>query len=447
MRYDPPSRVLVVGLGASGQAAVRLAAADGSRVVVTDLRSGEELGAVLEGLPGVEAAFLGGHPEACLEGVGLVVTSPGVEAGAPLLEAARHRGIPVLTELEFAWLHRPEAPLAAVTGSNGKSTVTALTAHLLREAGIPAVAGGNLGPPASELVLAGGWDAWVLEVSSFQAELLTALRPRVGVLLNLSQDHLERHPTMADYLAAKLRLFARQEPGDAAVLNGDDPLVAEAPVRARRLLFSLDRTADGWLDGKVLRLGPDRLAGADAIALGGRHNLANALAASLAAGELGAPLEAMGPALASFRGLPHRHVTVHEAGGVRWVDDSKATNVGATLAALAGYPAGTVHLILGGLAKGQDFAPLAPAVRRAARRVYLIGRDAELIGRALAGSAPLERCGTLERAVESAREAARPGDTVLLAPACASFDQFENYGARGEAFARLAAGEEVAPCR
>ncbi len=447
MRYDPPSRVLVVGLGASGRAAAHLAAADGSRVVVTDLRPEAELAAALEGLPPLDGLFAGGHPEACLEGVELVVASPGVEAGAPLLAAAGDRGIPVLTELEFAWLHRPEAPLAAVTGSNGKSTVTALTAHVLREAGFRAAAGGNLGPPASELVLRGGWECWVLEVSSFQAELLTALRPRVALLLNLSQDHLERHPTMEAYLEAKLRLFARQGPGDAAVLSGDDPRVAAAPVRARRLLFSLEHPADAWLDGDILRLGGAELLPASELPLAGRHNAANALAAALAARELGAPVEALAPALATFRGLPHRHVTVHEAGGVRWVDDSKATNVGATLAALSGYPEGTVHLILGGLAKGQDFAPLVPAVRRAARRVYLIGRDAATLAAALEGAAPLEHCGTLERAVERARAAARPGDTVLLAPACASFDQFRDYGERGDVFARLAPGREGVPCR
>ena len=447
VRYDPPSRVLVVGLGASGRAAVQLAADDGSRVRVTDLRPAGELGEALAGLPPLDGLVAGGHPEGCLDGVDLVVTSPGVEADAPLLRAARDRGLPVLTELEFAWLHRPEAPLVAVTGSNGKSTVTALTAHLLRAGGLEAAAGGNLGPPASELVLGGGWEAWVLEVSSFQAELLTALHPRVAVLLNLSQDHLERHPTMEDYLAAKLRLFAHQGPEDAAVLSGDDPCLSGAPVTARRLLFSLRGPAEGWLDGDVLRLGTVELVPADALALGGRHNLANALAAALAARELGTPVEAMAGALASFRGLPHRHVTVHEAHGVRWVDDSKATNVGAALAALEGYPDGTVHLILGGLGKGQDFTPLAPAVRRAARRVYLIGRDAEVIAGALGDAAPLERCGTLERAVELARDAARPGDTVLLAPACASFDQFADYAERGETFARLATGREVAPCR
>jgi UDP-N-acetylmuramoylalanine--D-glutamate ligase len=333
-----------------------------------------------------------------------------------------------------------------VTGSNGKSTVTALCAALVAAGGTRAAAGGNLGPPASQLVLDGGWDAWVLEVSSFQAELFTALRPRVAVFLNLSQDHLERHPGLAAYRDAKRRLFAHQSPDDAAVLNLDDPEVVTTPTAARRLGFSLERRADGWLDGGSLRLGDAALVAVSDLALGGRHNLANVLAAALAAAELGATPATMGTPLAGFAGLPHRHQTVCEVDGVRWVDDSKATNVGATAAALAGYADRTVHLILGGQGKGQSFAALAPAVRRAVRVAYLIGEDRAAIAGALGDAAPCLDCGTMDEAVRQARAAARAGQTVLMAPACASFDQFANYAERGEVFARLARGEGAA-CR
>ena len=446
VEQSSPHRVLVVGLGASGQAAACLAAADGARVRVTDQRPEGELEDVLGGLPGLEAAFLGGHPESALDDVDLVVTSPGVPPQAALLVAARERGIAVVPEVELAWRHRPEAPLAAVTGSNGKSTVTTLIAEILRASGMAVAAGGNLGTPASRLVLEGGWDVWVLEISSFQAELLTRLRPRVGVFLNLSQDHLERHPSLAAYRDAKLRTFARQGPGDALVFNADDPLVAGIETAARALPFSLAGRAAGWLDGETLRLGEAPLLAAGRVRLAGRHNLANALAAALAARELGATKRAARSVLQSFAGLPHRHATVHKAAGVRWVDDSKATNVGATAAALGGYPDGTVHLILGGLGKGQDFSLLAPVAARAARAIYLIGADAGVIAAALTGVAQLEQCGTLEEAVRRARRSARPGDTVLLAPACASFDQFAGYAERGDRFAELA-GRKAAPCR
>jgi UDP-N-acetylmuramoylalanine--D-glutamate ligase len=432
----------VVGLGRSGVAAARLAAAGGALVTVTDQRDEGQLGAALSQLPGACQRALGGHPETCLDGVDLVVASPGVVASAPILEAARARSLEVLTEVEFAWMHRPDAPLAAVTGSNGKSTVTTLTAELLAASGVRVAAGGNLGTAASELVRTGGWDAWVLEVSSFQAELFTAMRPTVGVFLNLTQDHLERHPTLATYLAAKQRLFAHQLAADRAVLNADDPLVAAVATRARRLHFSLERPADGCLDGPWLTVGGERLLEVGELALAGRHNQANALAAALAARELGAAPEAMAGVLRVFAGLPHRHRTVHVEAGVRWVDDSKATNVGATLAGLGGYDESTVHLVLGGQAKGQDFGPLVPEVARAAVRVYVIGVDGDRIGDVLAGVVPVERCGRLEEAVTRARAHARPGQTVLLAPACASFDQFADYGARGDAFAALARGED-----
>ncbi len=442
--YEAASRVLVVGLGRSGLAAARLAAADGSEVWVTDLRLEREMADIGE-LPNGTRTFFGGHPEACLEGVELVVVSPGVPPEVSLLAAARERGLEIRAEVEFAWLHRPSAPLVAVTGSNGKSTVTELIARMLGEAGLDVGVGGNLGTAASQLVLDGGWQSWVLEISSFQAELLTAMRPQAAVFLNLSQDHLERHSDVDAYLEAKRRLFAFQEDGDFAVLNADDEAVAATVTAARRRTFSINGEADACLDGYRLLLDGELLVEASKVKLSGVHNLANALAAALAAQALGAKTGAMVPALETFEGLVHRHRTVHLSDGVRWVDDSKATNVGATVAALRGYPEGSVHLIVGGQSKGQDFAPLVPEVRRAVARLYLIGEDGPAIGEILEGAAPLENCGDLAEAVARARGFATAGEWVLLAPACASFDQFSNYSERGDRFADLA-GREVASC-
>jgi UDP-N-acetylmuramoylalanine--D-glutamate ligase len=439
------SRVLVVGLGRSGVAAARLAVADGAEVAVTDRRPEHELGESLDRLPADVRVYAGGHPERSLEGIDLVVVSPGVAPEVELLARARQRGIEVVTEVEFAWRHRPDAPLAAVTGSNGKSTVTTLTAEMLRAAGMAAVAGGNLGTAASDLVVAGGWECWVLEISSFQAELLTTMAPTAAVFLNLSQDHLERHPNLESYLAAKRRLFAFQGPDDTAVLNADDPESAGTRTAAARRFFSIERQADAWLDGDRLVIDGLELTTADRLLVGGAHNLGNVLAAALAASALGADRRAIAAAAESFQGLPHRHRMVHEAGGVRFVDDSKATNIGATLAALRGYSAGSLHLILGGQAKGQDFTVLAQEVRRSVARLYVIGIDGPAIADALAGTAPVERCETLAEAVARARTAAAAGQVVLLAPACASFDQFTGYDQRGDIFAALAR-EEVPAC-
>ena len=443
MVFEVPSRVLIVGLGRSGLAAARLAAYDGAEVWVTDARSEAELALETRELPTSVRSFLGGHPEGCLEGVGLVVVSPGVSPNADLLEAARRRGIDLSTEVEFAWRHRTSATLVAVTGSNGKSTVTELVARMLVDAGHAAVAGGNIGTAASQLVFEDGWETWVLEISSFQAELLTAMRPQVAVFLNLSQDHLERHPNIEDYLAAKRRLFAFQGAGDVAVLNADDPAVVSTPTAAQRRTFSLAGPADARLDGERLLLHERVLTTSEEVALSGMHNLANALAAALAADALAAPVDSMASTLAHFEGLGHRHRTIHEEGGVRWVDDSKATNVGATLAALRGYPDASVHLILGGQSKGQDFSVLYAEIQRAVARLYLIGTDGPSIGAALRGAAEIEDCGSLEEAVRRARETARSGECVLLAPACASFDQFADYGERGDYFAVLARREAV----
>ena len=440
------SRVVIIGLGTSGLAAARLAAADGARVLITDQRSEESIQEMVNELPPGTQMTLGAHPPSLLDDAETVILSPGVPLDLPLVLEARRRGLLVLSEVEFAWRHRPSAPMVAVTGSNGKSTVTTLVAQMMQTAGMSTVAGGNLGPPASELILDDLWQSWVLEISSFQSEALIDFRPRVGIFLNLSQDHVERHPDMAQYAQAKETLFARQQPSDAAILNLDDDIVAATPTAARKLFFSTSSPADASLIGDRLQIGNELLVQSGELQLSGRHNIANALAASLAAQEMGVPLDAIQTTLRRFTGLPHRHRLVHEGNGVRWIDDSKATNVGATIAALDGYPARSVHLILGGLGKGQDFSLLADPVSHTAAAVYLIGEDAPLIRRALGDVTSIKDCETLERAVEEARNQALPGQFILLAPACASFDQFPNYGERGEAFERLAT-DGASSCR
>ncbi len=442
-----PSHVVVIGLGVSGLGAARLAAADGVQVLITDQRPAQDVQETVNTLPPGTLIELGGHPLIVLDNADLIILSPGVPSDLPLVLEARRRGLPILSEIEFAWRHRSRAPLVAVTGSNGKSTVTTLVAQMMQTAGMATVAGGNLGPPASELILDGQWQSWVLEVSSFQSETLVDLRPRVGVFLNLSQDHLERHPDMARYAEAKGRLFAHQKPSDTAILNADDELVAATVTAARKRFFSISAEADATLVDDRLHIGGEPLIESKELQLSGRHNIANALAAALAAQEMGCSLTAIRETLRTFTGLPHRHRVVHEGDNIRWIDDSKATNVGAAIAALSGYPPRSVHLILGGLGKGQDFSPLAESIEKTATAVYLIGQDASAIAKALEDvTPPVENCQTLERAVERARKQSVPGQWVLLAPACASFDQFPNYAERGKAFERLAS-EEASSCR
>lgn len=438
MNTSSPPRALVVGLGASGLGAAHLLAGQGYAVRANDQASADHLGLPAEALPAGTEVALGGHPPALLDGVTMVAVSPGVPWDLPLLAEARRRGIEVIAEVELAWRTLSKVPLLGITGSNGKSTVTAMLDAIFQHAGVRAGVGGNIGRAASELARQGGWQAVVLELSSFQLEGCTTLRPAVGVLLNLCPDHLDRHPDMAAYLAAKARLFARQGREDWAVLSADDAAVCDLPTPGRVARFSLlDGRAEAHAAGDRLVVDGTTLMRRHELPLLGDHNLANALAAALAAVRFGVSAGAVANALAAFSGLPHRHQLVAEKRGVRWVDDSKGTNVGATAAGLAGYSPGTIHLILGGLGKGQDFTPLRPAVAGRVARAYLIGAAAAALSAALAGAVPVEECGTLETAVARAAALARPGDTVLLSPACASFDQFRDYAHRGDEFARL----------
>jgi len=437
-------RVLVLGLGDTGLAVAKWVAREGGRARVADTR------AVPPRAPDLGPGELvtGAFEARLLEGVDLVCISPGLALSEPVVQQALARGIPVAGEIElFAWRVRRAgtAQVAAVTGTNGKTTVTALTGHLLRAAHIDCEVAGNIGPAALEALMrrldTGRLpQAWVLELSSYQLETTWSLAPDCAALLNLSEDHLDRYAGLAEYGAAKARIFQGE---GTQVLNRDDARAAAlAPAGPQRISFGLDAPPHAEDYGivtvkgrKWLAQGESLLIAADELPIHGWHNASNALAAAALAGALGAAREAVSEGLRSFRGLPHRLERVALRGGVAWYDDSKGTNVGATIAALRGMQQKVV-LIAGGDGKGQDFAPLAAPVAERASRVLLIGRDAPLIARALSRSGvPLETCASLEDAVAAAARAARPGEAVLLSPACASFDMFRDYRHRGEVFA------------
>jgi UDP-N-acetylmuramoylalanine--D-glutamate ligase len=441
-------RVLVYGLGLSGKAAARLLLARGLFVVGVDARPAADLDLDdLERDPHFQMLEAGGSPGAEPEelppGIDGVVVSPGVPMDRPLLADARRRGVPVIAEVELAFPFL-DGPVVAITGSNGKSTTTALAGAMLRAAGRHVEVCGNIGEPLAGVVEGPPGRVFVVELSSFQIEGIVTFRPQAAALLNLSEDHLDRYGGMAAYAAAKKRLFTRMGADAVAVLNADDPATLELATAARRRAFSRrSPVEDGcWLDGEAVvetapGAAPALLFHAAEVPLAGVQNLENAMAAALLARAAGAEPEALRRGLAGFHGLPHRLERVGERGGVVFYDDSKGTNPGATAKAIEGFADGTVHLILGGRNKGADLASLTPLVGRKARRVYLIGEAAGEFERALAGAAAAERAETLDRAVRSAAAQARPGDAVVLSPACASFDQFRNFGHRGEVFQAL----------
>ncbi len=438
-------RVLVVGLGRSGIAAAQLCAARGARVTVTDKRPASELAEALAALPASVTREVGGHRRETFVGAQLIVLSPGVPE-IPELAAARAAGVTVTGELELA-SRFVTAPILAITGTNGKSTTTTLAGDILRATGRPTFVGGNLGEPLAEAVgtPAAAADGFcVVEASSFQLETVQTFAPRVAVLLNITPDHLDRYDGMEGYAAAKARIFASQTDADFAVVNADDPLTvrAAAATKARALEFSLARPLrqGAWLqDGKLAVQVPGAPLETYPIDLpwlsGQRHNQANALAALLAARLAGAPPEAAQAGLAAFQPLAHRMELVAETEGVAYYDDSKGTNVGAAVAALDGFPRPVV-LIAGGRDKGGDYAPLVDVMARVGRATVVIGEAADKIAAAFArqGRLPLERAQTLEAAVAAARRLARPGDAVVLSPACSSFDMFRDYAHRAEVF-------------
>ncbi|MFN0171984.1 MAG: UDP-N-acetylmuramoyl-L-alanine--D-glutamate ligase [Bryobacteraceae bacterium] len=432
-------KVVVVGMERSGVAAVELLARKGARVTATDVKTLVELpqaAAVIERL-GVRF-----EPQSheVFEDADWIVLSPGVPADLPDLGPARARGAVVCGDVELAGLFLRGRRIG-ITGSNGKTTTTAWTGHLLREAGIPVQVGGNIGAAVSSLVDSSRDDQWnVLELSSFQLETTRTFHCQTASCLNVTPDHLDRHGTFEAYAAAKGMLFATQTASDFAVLNADDPTCAAYAAGARSRPFWFSRNTPhrpgAWLDDGTLWIEGLRLISADRIPLRGSHNVENALAAAAMAHLAGASIEAIASGLASFAGVEHRLEHVRTLAGVDYFNDSKATNVDATLKAIDAF-AGGLWVILGGKDKGSEYTPLGPPLARKAKAVLLIGAAAAKIAAQLEPYTVLIDAGTLDQAVHIARDSAVPGDTVLLAPACASFDQFRNYEHRGQVFKQL----------
>ena len=406
-------RVLVVGLARSGRAAAVALARRGVEVVAFDRDKELDAGRLREA--GVEVR-LGAEDPALADGVDLLVKSPGVPAETPLVAAARDRGVPVWSEVELGF-RLLDRPLVGVTGTNGKTTTVELLGAIFRSAGRDVEVAGNVGRPLTAVDPPVGEEAWVVcELSSFQLEDVHELRPRVGVLLNLAPDHLDRHGSFERYAAAKLRIFERQREDDTAVVPRG---FGSIPGSAERVEFAA---------GDALPAEP---------LLRGRHNRENAAAATAAARAAGIDDASIAAALSTFAGVPHRLELVAVVDGVSYVNDSKATNVAAARPALEAYVDDPVHLILGGSLKGEDFTPLAEAIRPNVRRAYLIGEAAPELAAALSPVVEHELSGTLEKALEAARAAASSGDVVLLSPACASFDQFRDFEDRGDRFREL----------
>jgi UDP-N-acetylmuramoylalanine--D-glutamate ligase len=436
-------RVLVVGLGRSGQAAAKLCAAKGAHVTVTDSKSAAALAEQVANLPAGVGLELGGHKVETFKTSDLIVLSPGVPEG-PELSAARAAGVKITGELELA-SRFTQATIVGITGTNGKSTTTTLCGVMLKGTGRPTFVGGNLGTPLCEAVgtpatALGG--LCVIEVSSFQAETFEFFRPQVAVLLNISPDHLDRHKGIEGYIEAKGRLFAAQRESDFAVMNLDDPLVGQVSkkLRAHWIAFSTRQilTEGGWLQGDSLCIrvpgGEIERYPAETPRLVGRHNQENALAALLAARLAGALPAEVHRGLVGFRPLPHRMELVAKVHGVLYFDDSKGTNVGSAVAALTGFPRPVV-LIAGGRDKGGSYEPLADTMAKVGRAAVLIGEAADRIEAALKDVVPVKRAASMQEAVRMAAALAQAGDAVVLSPACSSFDMFRDYSHRGQAFA------------
>jgi UDP-N-acetylmuramoylalanine--D-glutamate ligase len=434
---DLPRQVLVVGYRRTGQAVAATLAARGVRVRVADGRPAEAFGT--SAAPAGVELRLGDDGPGLLSGVDLVVPSPGVPRDAPLLAAAVRRGIPVRSEIELAF-ELLACPIVAITGTNGKSTTTSLVGLALERAGRRTFTGGNLGVPLIAAVDVAP-EVAVAEVSSFQLEWVERFRPRVACLLNVTPDHLDRHGTFAEYREAKARIFAAQQAEDYAVVNRDDPEAwgAAAGVRARIVTFGASAVPCGAFAGEgfaALRLpdAPEERYALGRTRLAGRHNVENVLAAITVARLAGAEPAAVQAAIDEIEPLPHRLACVAERGGVAWFDDSKATNVGAAARSVESFP-GPVILLAGGVDKGGGYAALAAAAAGKVRVALLFGAAREAIAEELAAArVVVERTRTLDEAVARAAAVAVPGDTVLLAPACASFDMFTDYAARGRAF-------------
>ncbi|HEY0263832.1 MAG TPA: UDP-N-acetylmuramoyl-L-alanine--D-glutamate ligase [Granulicella sp.] len=440
-------RVLVVGMGRSGLSAARFLKERGARVTVSDSRSAQALAKDVPAL--LEAGIMvevGGHGLLTFRRQDLIVISPGVPLDTPEVKQVIALGMPVIGELELAsrYLH---GRVIAITGSNGKTTTTTLVGEIFAKAGVPTLVGGNIGLPVIDLVAQSTDETTnVLEVSSFQLETVDEFHPQIAAILNLTPDHLDRHGSFTVYAAAKEKIFARQTADDALVLNADDAAVQASAAKTKARVF--------WFSGtKIVRQGAfvregvvafvakeggatEAIMPVSEIPLKGVHNLENVLAAVAMARVGGVPAEAIRSAVAAFKAVEHRLEFVSEVGGVAYYNDSKATNVDATMKAVGSF-AGDVHLILGGKDKDSDYTLLSPLLRERVKAVYTIGSASEKIERQLNGVVKIVSAGTMDAAVKAASQAAEKGDTVLLAPACSSFDQFANYEHRGRVFREL----------
>jgi UDP-N-acetylmuramoylalanine--D-glutamate ligase len=447
-------RVLVVGLGKSGVASALFLKAHGARVTVSDTKSGDELRNEIPVLldHGITVET-GGHGDRTFRGQDMIVVSPGVPVDAPPLVQARAQGVSVIGEIELA-ARFLSGPIVAITGSNGKTTTTTLAGEIMAAAGFPALVGGNIGTPAISLAeRAQPETVIVLEVSSFQLETIQTFRPKVAVVLNITPDHLDRHRTFEAYTDAKARIFENQQASDFAVLNADDPTCVAMATRTRAQVFWFSRQKEvmqgTWVrDGNILfRDGAGGAAKSQReimqiseIPLKGAHNLENVLAAVCAGLLMGCAPEKIRQAVREFKAVEHRLEFVATIGGVDYYNDSKATNVDATIKALESFPA-NIHLILGGKDKGSDYTVLNDLLRQRVKRVYTIGAAAAKIESQIvsskSGAPEIVHAETLEHALRKAHASAQSGDVVLLAPACASFDQFKNYEHRGESFKEI----------
>jgi UDP-N-acetylmuramoylalanine--D-glutamate ligase len=440
-------RVLVVGLGKSGVASALFLKAQGARVTVSDTKSGDELRNEIPVLldHGITVET-GGHGERTFRGQDFIVVSPGVPVDAPPLVQARALGEKVIGEIELAAQFLP-GPIVAITGSNGKTTTTTLTGEIMTAAGFPALVGGNIGTPAISLAERAKQETIVvLEVSSFQLETIQTFRPRVAVVLNVTPDHLDRHRTFEAYVDAKARIFENQQRSDFAVLNADDATCVAIAARTRAQVFWFSRQREveqgAWVgDGNIVfrnAAGQKEIMQVSEIPLKGAHNLENVLAAACAGALMGCAPEKIRQAVRDFKAVEHRLEYVATVRGVDYYNDSKATNVDATIKALESFPA-NIHLILGGKDKGSDYTVLNDLLRQRVRRVYTIGAAAAKIESQIK-HVEVVHAETLENAIRKANAVAQPGDVVLLAPACASFDQFKSYEHRGKVFKEIVRG-------
>ncbi|NWG13103.1 MAG: UDP-N-acetylmuramoyl-L-alanine--D-glutamate ligase [Acidobacteria bacterium] len=442
-------RALVVGAARSGIAAAEFLLSRGASVILTDLKSIEELPAAVTSLGGTApegrlVLELGGHRAESFADCDLVVVSPGVPWSLHFLEISRRSGIPVMTEVELAFRHI-RGRIIGITGSNGKTTTTVLVDEMLRNTGLECHAAGNVGTPLISFATSSTEESFYsVELSSFQLEGIDRFRPGIAALLNLTPDHMDRYPGFDAYVEAKCRIFVNQGPAEFAVLNADDPSTRAAASRVKSTAFYFSRAASPDLGafvrcGRVIYRDGTRereLFPVEDIQLKGEHNLENVLAASTIAMLAGAAREKLREAVRRFKGVEHRLEWVAEIDGVQYYNDSKATNVDATVRSLRAFSGG-VHLIAGGRDKGADFTALRDPVRERTRQIVLIGEAAPKIREALAGTVPTIQASGLAEAVDICRKSATAGEVVLLAPACASFDMFENYEHRGRVFKEM----------